>query len=244
MRNKLLILSVVAFLVVIGAEMTGFDYTIGDHPYYAGNAPEKMAPGQFGQGHDLTLLILKPMAILGDAALPIFINFMFVLSVYFMLKPFIKYPEWAFLLAPLTPLAAIYAQIFAISIFNFMLGFYFRGRKEIAPVFLVLIFLAHWWTGVFVAGIFTLYVLAFDRKFWVTSLVPTIIIAGFFFFFMSQGMGFLTQSPGTETSFMFFLPLLGAYLGVAGFFLLLTRGLSLFILSFFGLYLLYKRHRA
>ena len=63
-RKKLLVLSVIVFFVVIGIETMGFDYTIGDHPYY-------ITTGQFGQGHDLTLLILRPMAILGDAALPI-----------------------------------------------------------------------------------------------------------------------------------------------------------------------------
>ncbi len=225
--RKLLVLSVAVFLVVIGIETMGFDYTLGDHPYY-------ISYGQFGQGHDLTLLLLRPMAALGDAALPIFINFMFVLSVYFMLKPFIKYPEWAFLLAPITPLAAVYAQIFAISLFNFGLGFYFRGKREIAPLFLVLVFLAHYWTGLFVAGIFTLYVLAFGRKFWGTSLVPTVIVAGFFFLFMPQPIGFLTQGPTVVPP---------GYMATADFFILLSRGLGFFFLSFFGLWILWLRNR-
>lgn len=232
MRNKLLILSVVACFIIICVETMGFVYTIGDHPYYA-------ATGMLGQGHDLTLLVLRPMYLIlpppfGDAALPIFINFMFVLSVWFMLKPFVKYPEWAFLLAPITPLATIYAQLFAISFFNFMLGFYFRGRREIAPLFLVLVFLAHYWTGLFAAGIFALYVLAFDRKFWGTSLVPTAIIAGFFFLLMPQGIGFLTQAPTVIPP---------GYMTTAHFFVLLSRGLSFFFLSFAGLGILYVRFR-
>lgn len=226
-KKKLLILSVVVFLIVIGIETMGFDYTIGDHPYYT-------TLGQFGQGHDLTLLILRPMAVLGDAALPIFINFMFVLSVWFMLKPLIKYPEWAFILAPITPLAAVYAQIFAISMFNFALGFHFRNKKEIAPLFFVLVFLAHYWTGLFVTAIFVVYVLAFDRKYWGTSMVPTIIIAGFFFLFMPQPIGFLTQAP-TATA--------PGYMATADFFVLLSRGLSFFVLSFFGLGLLWVKNR-
>lgn len=174
------------------------------------------------------------MTILGEAALPIFVNFMFVLGVYFMLKPFIKYPEWAFILAPITPLATVYAQIFAISFFNFMLGFYFRNRKKIAPLFLVLVFLAHYWTGLFVAGIFTLYVLAFDRKSLGVSLLPTVIITGSFFLFMPQGVGFLTQTPTVVPP---------GYLTTAGFFVLLSRGLSFFFLSFFGLWRLWIKNR-
>ncbi len=225
--RKLLFLSVAVFLVVIGVEAVGFDYTLPGHIYYT-------ATGQLGEGHDLALLVLRPMAIFGDAALPIFINFMFALSVYFMLKPFIKYPEWAFILAPITPLAVVYAQIFAISLFNFGLGFYFRGKREIAPLFLVLVFLAHYWTGLFVTGIFTLYVLAFDRKFWATSLVPTIIIAGFFFFLMPQRMGFLTQAPAVVPP---------GYVNTIDFFILLSRGGIFLVLSFFGLWRLWMRDR-
>lgn len=238
--KKFLVLSVIVFLIVIGIQTMGFDFTIRGHLYY-------VATGQFGDGHDLTILILRPMAILGDAALPIFINFMFAMSVYFLLKPFIKYPEWAFLLAPLTPLAAVYAQIFAIALFNFMLGFYFRNKKKIAkntkkhygailpPLFLFLVFLAHYWTGLFVAGVFAIYVLAFDRKALKVSLLPTIIIAGFFFLFMSQGIGFLTQAPIVVPS--------SGYLTTARFFVLLSRGLSFFFLSFFGLWRLWVKNR-
>lgn len=239
MRNKLLILSVVAFLAVIVPVAVGIDYTIGDHSYYT-------TTGQLGQGHDLALIVARSLYLLfGDLAIPVFFNFFFAFSVYFFIKPFVKTPEWAILLAPITPLTTVYAQIFAVSIFNFGLGFYFRNRREIAPLFLVLVFLAHWWTGLFVAAIFALYVLTFDRKFWATSLVPTVIIAGFFFILMPQETGFLTQAPGTGTytSMVFFIPLFNVYLGLFGFFLLLTRGLSLFFLSFPGLYLLYKKHR-
>ncbi len=242
--KKLLVLSVVVFFTVFCIETIGFDYTIGDHSYYT-------TTGTFGDGHDLTLLVLRPMYLvlpspLRDAALPIFINFMFVLSVYFMLKPFVKYPEWAFILAPITPLATVYAQIFAISLFNFMLGFYFRIKKKIAkntkkyysvilpPLFLFLVFLAHYWTGLFVAGIFALYVLAFDRKALKVSLLPTIVIAGSFFLFMPQGMGFLTQAPTVVPP---------GYLTTARFFVLLSRGLSFFVLSFFGLWRLYVKSR-
>lgn len=242
--RKLLILSVVVFFTVFCIYTIGFDYT-GDHSYYT-------TTGTFGDGHDLTILVLRPMywilpSPLRDAALPIFVNFLFVLSVYFMLKPFVKYPEWAFILAPITPLAIVYAQIFAISLFNFMLGFYFRSKKKIAknikkyygvilpPLFLFLVFLAHYWTGLFVAGIFALYVLAFDRKSFKTSLLPTIIIAGFFFLFMPHGIGFLTAPSTTPTGY--------GYLTTAGFFFLMSRGLSFFIFSFFGLGILYIRFK-
>ena len=238
-RNKLLLLSVVAFLAVIIPVAVGIDYTIGDHPYYT-------TTGQFGQGHDLALIVARPLYLLfGDLAIPVFFNFFFAFSVYFLIKPFVKTPEWAILLAPITPLTTVYAQIFAISIFNFGLGFYFRGRKKIAPLFFVLIFLAHYWTGLFVVGIFTLYVLAFDRKSIRESLLPSVLVAGIFFLFISQPIGFLTQAPrtGTYTSMVFFFPFFNVYLGLFGFFLLLTRGLSLFFLSFPGLYLLYKKHR-
>ncbi len=230
--RKLLTLSVVVFFIVFGIYAMGFGYTVRDHEYYA-------VTGLFGDGHDLTLLVLRPMYLIlpppfGDAALPIFINFMFVLSVYFVIKPFVKYPEWAFILAPITPLGVVYAQIFAISLFNFMLGFYFRNRKEIAPLFLILVFLAHYWTGLFVAGIFTAYVLAFDRKFWATSLVPTIIIAGFFFFLMPQGIGFLTQAPTVVSP---------GYITTVDFFVLLSRGGIFLVLSFFGLWRLWLKNR-
>jgi len=242
--KKLLILSVIVFLTVFCIEVIGWDYSIGDHSYYA-------TTGMLGDGHDLTLLVLRPIYLilpspLKDAALPIVINCMFVLSVYFMLKPFTKYPEWAFLLAPIIPLATLYAQIFAISLFNFMLGFYFRSKKGIAknikkyydvilpPLFLFLVFLAHYWTGLFVAGIFTLYVLAFDRGALKVSLLPTILIAGSFFLFMPQGVGFLTQTPTVIPS---------GYLTTAGFFYLLSRGGSFFVLSFFGLWRLYVKSR-
>lgn len=206
----------------------GFDYDIqrlGDHSYY-------VTTGKFGDGHDLTLLISKPLARLGDPALPIFFNFFFALSIYFMLKPFIKYPEWAFLLAPLTPLTGVYAQIFAISLFNFMLGFYFRSKKKVAAGFLVLVFLAHFWTGIFMFFVFTLYVLIFDRNREILKwfLLPAIFVVGFFLLFMFQGMGFLAW------------PQTGPFgdLTATQFFALLSRGFGFFILSLFGLYKLYN----
>ncbi|NVM22032.1 MAG: hypothetical protein HWN68_09670 [Desulfobacterales bacterium] len=230
--RKLLFLSVLVFFVVFSIETVGFNYVTGDHPYY-------ITTGLLGQGHDLTLLVLRSMYLIlpsfvRDTALPIFINFMFVFSIYFMLKPFVKYPEWVFLLAPLMPLSNIYAQIFAISFFNFMLGFYFRGKREVAPLFLVLVFLAHYWTGLFVAIIFTLYVLAFDRKSLRDSLLPTAIIAGAFFLILPQGIGFLTQAPIVVPMY---------YLTTAGFFILLSRGLIFFFLSFFGLWRLWIKDR-
>lgn len=200
MRNKLLLLSVAVFFLVFGIMSIGFDPTIGDHLYYT-------TTGGLGEGHDLALLVSRPLALIGDTPLPIFFNFFFVLSVYFLIKPFVKHPEWAFILSPITPLATVYAQIFAIGFFNFMLGFYFRNKEKIAknakkyydvilpPLFLILVFLAHYWTGLFVSGVFVLYLLAFNRKFWGTSLVSTILIAGSFFLLMPQGIGFLTQTP-------------------------------------------------
>lgn len=227
--KKFLILSMLVFFMVIWVTAVGVDYTAGDHPYY-------VATGQFGDGHDLTILILRPMAaILGDYALPIFINFMFVLSVYFMLKPFIRYPEWAFLLAPITPLGGIYAQIFAISLFNFMLGFYFRDKKKIAILFLILVFLAHWWAGLFVASIFGLYLLLFDRSD-KKIIFSTISIAGLFFLFMFNGIGFLAETRSI-------LPTSYDSLTTAGFFLLISRNLSFLILSIFGLWRLYVKSR-
>lgn len=226
--KRLLIISIVAFFTIFCIYTIGYDYTIGDHTYYT-------TTGTFGDGHDLTLLVLRPMAMMmGDAPLPIFVNFMFVLSVYFMIKPFTKYPEWAFILAGITPLATVYAQVFAISFFNFMLGLYFRNKKKFAPLFLILVFLAHYWTGLFVAGIFALYILAFDRKSLKVALLPTIIITGIFFFLMPQGIGFLTQSP---------LVLPSGYLTTTGFFYLLSRGFSFFGLAFFGLWRLYVTNR-
>lgn len=229
--KKFLILSIIVFFTVFCMIVTGFDFTIGDHPYYT-------TTGLLGDGHDLTLLILRPMYLIlpspvRDAALPIFINFMFVLSIYFMLKPFIKYPEWAFLLAPIAPLASVYSQIFAISLFNFMLGFHFRNKKKIAPLFLILVFLAHYWTGLFVAGIFALYLFLFDRSD-KKSLFSTISIAGLFFLFMPHGIGFLIQDlpnialPNSLTTIHFFF--------------LLSRG-SFFFLSFFGLWRLHVKSR-
>jgi len=239
MRNKLLILSVAVFFLVFGIMSIGFDPTIGDHLYYT-------TTGGFGEGHDLALLVSRPLALLGDTPLPIFFNFFFVLSVYFLIKPFVKHPEWAFILAPITPLATVYAQVFAISFFNFMLGFYFRNKEKIAKntkkyygvilptLFLFLAFFAHYWTGLFVAGIFTLYVLAFDRKSWKVSLLPTILITGAFFLLMPQGIGFLTQTPTVVPP---------GYMTTAHFFILLSRGGSFFGFGFFGLYLLYRKHK-
>lgn len=237
LKKKKLLVSIVIFLTVFSIETIDFDYTIGDHSYYT-------TIGGLGQGHDLTLIVLRPMylvlpSFLRDAALPIFVNFMFVLSVYFMLKPFIRYPEWAFILAPITPLATVYAQIFAISLFNLMLGFYFRAKQKleglyrlIALLFLVLIFLAHYWTGLFVAGIFVLYLLVFDRK--SKSLLPSILIAGIFFLFISQPIGFLTDTQNITPE---------GYLTTAGFFFLISRGLSFFFLSFAGLGILYRQYQ-
>jgi len=237
-NNKLLVLSLVAFFTVFALLTMGFDYTIGDVPYYA-------ATGELGDGHDLTLIVLRPMYLLlpeciENNVVHIFINFMFAWSVYFLVKPFVKRPEWTFILAPIAPLAGVYAQLFAISLFNFMLGFYFRNKKKITPLFLSLVFFAHYWTGLFVAGVFAIYLLAFERNKTVLkqSLLPIIIVGAFFFIFQSiflgYGLGFLTQTP-TE------IP--PGSMTAAHFFVLLSRGLSFFFLSFAGLGLLYKKYR-
>jgi len=249
MSNKLLVLSLVAFFTVFALLTMGFDYTIGDVPYYA-------ASGKLGEGHDLTLIVLRPIYLLLPSCIEnnvvhIFINFMFAWSVYFLVKPFVKRPEWAFILAPIAPLAGVYAQLFAISLFNFMMGFYFRSKEKIAknikkhysailpPLFLILVFLAHYWTGLFVSFIFVVYLMAFDRSRGSMKqlLLPAIAIGAFFFFFSVHGMGglaFLIQPseavpPGSMTA--------------AHFFVLLSRGLSFFFLSFAGLGLLYKKYR-
>lgn len=190
--KKFLFLAIAVFLITMSIETLGFNYNIGDHHYYTINGT-----GVFGDGHDLTLLISKPLSVLGDFTLPLFFNFIFAFSIYFLLKSFpkIKYPEWAFLLAPITPLASIYAQIFAIALFNIGLGFYFRNKHKLVPLFLVLVFLAHYWSGLFIAGIFILYLLLFDRnpqtRRW--CLLPTMTIILFFTSIFGKNLAFFSN---------------------------------------------------
>jgi len=229
--RKLLVISVAVFFLVMGIEVIGFNYGIGDHPYYTISGR-----GFLGDGHDLTLLISKPLSMLGDFTLPLFFNFMFAFSIYFLLKSFpkIKYPEWAFLLAPIIPLASVYAQIFAASLFNFALGFFFRNRYKLFPVFLTLTFLAHYWSGLFLAGIFVLYLLVFHRgnDTFKWCLIPTMLIVLFFTHVVSPSdLSFLSSNAGhvggiNEMTVMDFLKLF-------------SRGFVFFGLALFGLIVIY-----
>lgn len=232
-KNKWLVLSFLACFAVLFVETLGFNYSIGDHPYYTMGGR-----GTFGDGHDLTLLVTKPLSLLGNFALPLFFNLFLASSIYFLLKAFprIKYPEWAFILAPITPLASVYAQLFAIALFNIGLGVFFRNRYKLFPVFLLLTFFAHFWSGLFLAGAIVLYVLLFDygkeARRW--CLLPTMIIISFFSYsFMARGLDFLSQISGAlpagGVSGMTILDFLG----------LLSRNGVFIVLACIGLVILY-----
>ena len=186
--------------------------------------------GGFGQGHDLTLLISKPLSVLGNQALPIFFNFFFVFSIYFLIKPFVKYPEFAFVFGPVVPLASVYAQIFALGFFNFALGSYFRDNKKACLLFFCLIFLAHYWTGLFAFGILMLFFLIHKSKWW--ALQPAIcIVTLFFFLIMPQGISFLGDVSASANE------------DILHYFFLLSRGFSFFMFGLVGLYMLYFKNK-
>lgn len=233
MKHKWLVLSFFVCFLVLFVETLGFNYSIGDHPYYVAGGR-----GTFGDGHDLTLLITKPLSLAGNFALPLFFNMFLASSIYFLLKAFprIKYPEWAFILAPITPLASVYAQLFAIGLFNFALGFFFRNRYKLSPVFLMLTFFAHYWSGLFLAGIFILYILLFDQnrenRTW--CMLPAMIIISFFSYsFMARGLSFLSQITGV-------VPAGGVTaMTIADFLNLITRGFVFVALACIGIVILY-----
>jgi len=233
MKNKWLLLSFLICFAVLFTETVGFDYSIGDHPYYVIGGS-----GAFGDGHDLTLLVTRPLSLLGDFALPLFFNIFLAMSIYFLLKAFprIKYPEWVFILAPITPMSSVYAQLFAIALFNFGMGFFFRNRFKVFPLFLALTFFAHYWSGMFLTGAFMLYVLLFDQnrenRRW--SILPAmIIISVFSYSFMARDMSFLSQISGAIRSG-------GGYtMTLFDFVSLFTRNFMFIILAVFGAAVLY-----
>jgi hypothetical protein len=218
---------------VLFIETLGFNYSVGDHSYYIVGGK-----GTLGDGHDLTLLVTKPLSLVGNFTLPLFFNIFLAASIYFLLKAFprIKYPEWAFILAPITPLASVYAQIFAIALFNVALGFFFRNRFKLIPFLLFLTFLAHYWSGIVLAGVFITYLLLFDQSTekhrW--CLLPAmIILAAFSFSVMAKDTSFLSQITGQ-------VPAGGVTLmTITDFLYLFTRGYIFVVFACLGAALLY-----
>jgi len=234
-NRKLLILSLIIFFCVFTFEVARFTYSgdaAGDTPYYLDNGC-----GAVGQGHDLTLVFSKPLSKIWTPLVPLFFNFIFAFGAYFMIKHYIKYPELALVIAPLMPLTGVYAEIFAIALFFFAMGFYFRKQMPLALFFFCMVFLAHYWTGIFAFGLFIVFFLVhrplnMDKNY--LFLGSLCVVVMFFMFVMPQGMGFrmnLLFSIYGGTSNNWYLR----------HFFLLLNGNGLFILtSVSGLYILYR----
>ena len=189
MKNRRLIISLVLFFFVVIAETYAVTYpedvytkvTWDNRPggkWIKNENGELKDPdlnyyvigGTFGTGHDLTIAISQPLAKISIYLLPIFFFSVFVFGVYYFVKPFVKYPEWAFLMAPLTLLTTILAQIFSVGLFWFVLGFYFRDKKHpqrrykyLMSLFLFLACLAHFWSGICIVLAFAAF-LIIERK--------------------------------------------------------------------------------
>ena len=193
--------------------------------------------GTFGTGHDLTLAISLPLAKVSIYLLPLFFFSVFVFGVYYFIKPFVKYPEWAFILAPLTILTTVLAQIFAVGLFWFVLGFYFRDKKHpqrrykiLMSIFMFLVVLAHFWSGICLVGIFMAF-LVIERKWKLIHITtPAILLLALIALIMR-----FTPAGMFTAEFMQYAP--GE---IPTFFTLYTRDMGYLISALAGIIFLFK----
>lgn len=119
-------------------------------------------------GHFLTL---AASTFVSGAFLPVqgwamlaFFSIFLAFSMYFFLDPLVENSWLVFVLLPFSLLmnnnivgAAIYGQIFSLSIFLLGVGFLERGAERPAAILFIASILAHFWTGVVLFGVLALY---------------------------------------------------------------------------------------
>jgi len=154
-------------------------YYAGNHGVWSGanfGPPNGVIPGELGQGHDLALIISRLLVQIGNFALPAFFISFFCVAGYFMLKQLVRFPEAIFVVAPFSLVLLImsgayflFAQMTSMSFFFIAIGFYLRDptkRNKLATMIcLALMATSHFWSGIFYAGVFGLYLLIRNRKF-------------------------------------------------------------------------------
>lgn len=217
--NRRLIISFVIFLVVVVA--TSLMVTFPEDVNAVENGVMKdpdlnyyVEGGTFGTGHDLTIAISQPLAKVSIYLLPVVFFTVFAAGVYYMIKPFVKYPEWAFLVAPLTPLTTVLAQIFSIGLFWFVLGFYFRYKKNPKRIymysiclFLFLACLAHFWGGICMLAAFGFFMVIDKRPKLIGLVLPALallVVVALHMQFTPAGMftpDFMQYAPGEIPTF-------------------------------------------
>lgn len=259
MKHKRLIISLVLFFFIIIVETYAVTYP-GDvykrvrwdntpgGTYQVDDNGELKDPdlnyyvvgGTFGTGHDLTIAISQPLAKVSIYLLPIFFFSVFVFGVYYFIKPFVKYPEWVFIMAPATLLTTILAQIFSVGLFWFVLGFYFRDKKhpqrryKIAiMVFLFLTSLAHFWSGICIVLAFAAFLVIDKKPKLIYVLTPALVLI----ISVALMMGFTPIRMFDPTTFVRYAPET-----IPTFFYLFTRGMGFLISASVGiLWLLIKK---
>lgn len=148
-----------------------------DLTYYVINGP-------FGSGHDLTILISKPLAQINLYLMPLFFFSFFTASIYLFVSNFTKYPQWTFILSPLSILTVVLAQIFSIGFFWLVMYTYYKLKKNnkiyykiFIPVGLMLMTLAHLWSGTILLTAFTFFVLWDSKKIYLAEISLVILIS-------------------------------------------------------------------
>ena len=221
MKNRRMVCALIFFLVVA---VETYAVTLPDHVYKVNENGQLIDPdlnyyvagGKFGTGHDLTIAISQPLAQVSIYLLPITFFSIFVVGTYYFIGPFTKYPEWAFLMAPLTLLTTILAQIFSTGLFWFVLGFYFRYKQTLKRnylyligIFLFLACLAHFWSGICIVGLFGLFMLIEKKWRLIILAAPALCVlalVGLAMRFTPGGMftaNFLQYAPGEIPTFFY-----------------------------------------
>lgn len=216
-----------AFLAIWLSSRGTKDYDM-DFWYYAGNhgvfpganfgPPTGVMPGLLGQGHDLSLILSRLLVQIGHFMIPLFFISFFVFSGWFLLKPLCRFPEAIFIVAPfslvlliMSNVYFIFAQMLAMGFAFISIGLYLRGRKIPTMLCLVLMATSHFWSGIFYAGAFGLYLLVRDRKF-IVYLLPSLVVlmvlmpAGAFNFLLNR------TSFGSNLSYIWNVQLLENYI--------------------------------
>lgn len=187
--NKRFIYSLLIFFVVVIS--TSCMVTIPENIYAVNENGVMKDPdlnyyvvgGKFGTGHDLTIAISQPLARINIYLMPVFFFFVFTAGVYYLIGPVTRRPEWAFIIAPLTPLTTVLAQIFSVGLFWFALGAYLRFKichenKYLwyISTFLFLACLAHFWGGICMIAAFAFFVLIDKRPRLLILSAPALLV--------------------------------------------------------------------
>ena len=189
--NKRLIYSLIIFFTVVVS--TSYMVTIPENVWAVNENGVMKDPdlnyyvvgGKFGTGHDLTIAISQPLAKVNIYLMPVFFFFVFTVGVYYLIGPVVKRPEWAFIIAPLTPLTTVLAQIFSVGLFWFALGAYLRFKNTtvyqkrymaLITLFLFLACLAHFWGGICMIAAFGFFVLIDKRPKLLILAAPALVV--------------------------------------------------------------------